>query len=101
MLFRSDSTFFEMFSFPLAQGDPAHVLDRPGAAVLSAEAAQKYFGDENPVARRLEVRLDDTFYDVTVTGVAQPLPPNSSLSFDVLLSHASKAGSSSRRSADA
>jgi putative ABC transport system permease protein len=87
----ADSTFFEMFSFPLAQGDPAHVLDRPGAAVLSAEAAQKYFGDENPVAQRLEVRLDDTFYDVTVTGVAQPLPPNSSLSFDVLLSHASGA----------
>ena len=43
----ADSSFFEMFSFPLISGDPALVLDKPESIVLSRQAAQRYFGTEN------------------------------------------------------
>ncbi len=81
----ADDGFFQMFSFPLERGDARTALRAPNTAVLSTPAAQKYFGDENPVGQRLSVRLGGAFYDVTVTGVAAPLPENSSIRFDVLL----------------
>jgi putative ABC transport system permease protein len=90
-----DSTFFDVFTFPLARGHPETALAKPEGAVLSAEAARRYFGTTEIVGRSLSVRLGEQFYDVTVTGVAAPLPANSSIQFDVLLPMA-RAGSFNR-----
>lgn len=85
----ADSTFFDVFTFPLAHGNPETALARPEGAVLSTEAARRYFGTTEVVGRGLSIRLRERFYDVTVTGVAAPLPSNSSIRFDVLLPRAS------------
>lgn len=79
----ADSTFFELFTFPLAQGDPATALDAPNAIVLTAATAKKYFGDANPMGQTMTFDDERRF---TVTGVLAPSPGPSHLDFDFLLS---------------
>jgi putative ABC transport system permease protein len=81
-----DPALLAVFSFPLLQGDPAHVLDDPNALVLSQRAAQRYFGRADPIGKRLSIKLGETFHDFVVTGIAQDVPQNSSLQFDFLVS---------------
>ncbi|MDX1642514.1 MAG: ABC transporter permease, partial [Balneolaceae bacterium] len=40
----TDVSFFELFSFPLIQGNPETVLSDPSNIVLTPEMAEKYFG---------------------------------------------------------
>jgi len=74
-----DSTFFEMFSFPLLQGKAEEVLREPFSIVLSEEFAKKYFGDENPLGETLEINGK---YNFKVTGILADLPENTQLGFD-------------------
>ncbi|MEM1041804.1 MAG: ABC transporter permease [Bacteroidota bacterium] len=81
----ADSSFFEMFSFPLLAGDPATALDRPDGIVLSERAASVLFPDRSPDGVIGQtVRVDDR-RDFQVTGVAAEVPAYSSLQFDWVL----------------
>ncbi len=79
----ADSGFFEIFSFPLIKGDPSRVLDEPRSMVISESTARKYFGDEDPVGKTIEVFSDSTSYNIT--GVFKDIPDNSSLYFDMVV----------------
>lgn len=83
-VFYADPAFFQMFSYPLVQGEPGQVLSEPGTVVLSESAARKYFGDANPVGRVLDVEgwISGTF---RVAGIFRDVPANSHLQFDILL----------------
>jgi putative ABC transport system permease protein len=85
----ADSTFFEVFSFPLVHGDPATALDAPFSAVLTESTARKYFGDQPALGRSLSVRGDDGVYEFTVTGVAFDAPRATHIQFDLVGSFAS------------
>lgn len=76
-----DSTFFNVFTFPLKYGDSATALQNKRSVVLSEKVAQTLFGDVNPVGRY--VTISDTLQYV-VTGVLAKIPANSSQQFDVL-----------------
>ena len=92
-----DQSFFEMFSFPLKWGDAELALKERHAVVLSDAVARKFFGNENPVGKRLTLRSQQRVVkdgripysypsqDFMVTGVAEPFPENSSIRFDLLL----------------
>ena len=81
--FLGDSTFFDVFSFPLVQGDPETALRDPFSVVLTETTARKYFGEENPIGQVITV---DNRFDFTVTGVARDVPPRSHFHFDFLAS---------------
>ena len=83
-----DSSFFDIFTFPLVQGDAKTVLADPHTVVLSESMADKYFGDENPIG---EVITGDDLYEFTVTGVMRDMPKNTHFHFDFLASYASLA----------
>ena len=85
-LLNVDSTFFSVFTFPLLSGNPATALVRPNTAVISEDAAIKYFGSRDAVGKTLLLKKDTGFEPYTVTGVARRCPQNSSIQFDVLLS---------------
>ena len=51
----ADSTLFHVFSVALEQGDTRHSLDKPNSIVLTKTTAEKYFGDDNPIGKTLEV----------------------------------------------
>jgi putative ABC transport system permease protein len=57
----ADSAFFSMFSFPLLSGDPKTVLDAPEKLVITASAAKKYFGSENPVGKTVKLAVRKIF----------------------------------------
>jgi putative ABC transport system permease protein len=80
----ADSTFFEIFSFPLLAGDPLTILDKPENIVLSETAVKRYFGNENPIGKKLRIENDSTFY--VVSGVMKDVPPNSHMHFDMVAS---------------
>ena len=80
----ADPAFFELFDFPLLQGDPKTVLKEPFTAVFSATTAKKYFGNANPVGQT--VLLTGKGWPVKITGVMKDLPENSQVSGDVIVS---------------
>ncbi len=83
----ADSTFFDMFSFKLLQGNPHTVLSAPHTVVLTASTAKRYFGTENAVGKTLNIGNDSSLYQVN--GVMQDCPSNSQIKFDFLVSFSS------------
>ena len=77
-----DPAVFEVFHYPLVNGDPVTALENPYSLVLSETAARKYFADADPIGKALTIR-DRPF---EVTGVMEDVPENSQLKFDVLVS---------------
>lgn len=77
----TDPSFFEMFSFTLTEGDRATAVDDANSVVISCSAAGKYFGAASPLGRQLLVGGAL----LTVVGVAEDAPANSSIRFDLLI----------------
>ncbi|KPK85050.1 MAG: hypothetical protein AMS27_08420 [Bacteroides sp. SM23_62_1] len=77
-----DSTFFSMFSFPVMKGNPDELLREPYTAVLTEETAEKYFGNEDPIGKSLNINNQ---YEFTVSGLIENPPGNSTLQFDILI----------------
>ena len=79
--------FFTFFTFPLEHGNPETVLQNPKSIVLSKQMAEKYFSKENPIGKILLLKhciitKRNEFEDYIVTGIAEPIPKNSSIQFD-------------------
>ncbi len=82
-----DPAILEVFTFPLVKGDPTTVLEGPYSVVITEAAARKYFGDKDPLGKVLSVEIwgrPPVVWDFVVTGIAKPVPKNSSIRFDFL-----------------
>lgn len=77
----TESSFFEVFNFPLEKGDPATALKDPKGLVLTQRAAEKLFGNEDPLGK--EIRYGD-YGDFHVTGVLKPFVNKTHFEFEVL-----------------
>ncbi|MCD7936610.1 MAG: ABC transporter permease [Tannerellaceae bacterium] len=62
----ADSTFFDMFSFNLLEGDIHTAFESRTSAILSQSFARKMFPDRNPIGQVIKFTDD---FSVTVTGV--------------------------------
>jgi len=82
-LLYADSAMFQIFSFPMIEGNPDKALTEPYSIVLTEKAAKKYFGNEDPLNKVMA--LSDTL-TLTVTGVIQNVPANSHFQFDAVMS---------------
>jgi putative ABC transport system permease protein len=78
----ADSTFLQLFSFPLVKGDKNTALLNPTNVLITEKLAKKYFGNEDPMGKVLRMNSTDNF---TVTGVLANVPANSHLQFDMIL----------------
>lgn len=67
---------FDVFSYPLARGDAGSALADPSSIVLSHEAAETHFPNQNPIGAALTVPAPENGGTVrlTVKGVMKPLP---------------------------
>lgn len=85
-----DSTFLEMFTFPLIAGNPKEALKEPNSIVLTERAALKYFGEdwakEDMLSRTL---VEQSGRAYKITGIAKNPPSASHMPFDVLISMSS------------
>lgn len=78
----TDASFLSIFSFPLISGNVDTALKEPKKAVITENTAKKYFGEENPIGKKLNI----SGIDYWVTGVAENIPQNTVIKWDVLLS---------------
>jgi len=85
-LLYADSTFFDVFSVRLENGDRNTALKRPNSIILTNETARKYFGDENPIGKTLEVNSFVGRVTCEVTAIASKVPANSSFTFNSVVS---------------
>ena len=79
----ADSTFFQLFDFPLTLGNRQHALKQSNAIVLSEETARLLFGNSDPMGKN--VTLNDSLQFV-VTGVMPQLNHTYMRKCDVLVS---------------
>ncbi|MBK8290145.1 MAG: ABC transporter permease [Flammeovirgaceae bacterium] len=77
----ADKDFFEIFSFPLLQGDAAQVFARPNTIAIAQSVADKYFPNKDAIGQ--VIRYNNT-YDYEITGVFKDVPANSHLQFTYL-----------------
>jgi putative ABC transport system permease protein len=80
----TESDFFEIFNFPLLQGNKATALEAPGTAIITEKVAEKYFAHENPIGK---VFWFDNKIAFTVTGVLKDLPENSDRKTGIYVSY--------------
>jgi putative ABC transport system permease protein len=80
-----DPTFFEVFDLPLIAGDKATVLRAPDDVVLTQAKAHQYFGDANPMDRRITLAFDSEVRTYRVVGVLKDPPKSTDLTLDFLV----------------
>ena len=77
-----DKDFLKMFNIRFVRGDINTALNDRHNIVITEETAHKYFGNDDALGKTLPSRG----FLVTVTGVVKPLPLNSHIRFDFLIS---------------
>lgn len=73
----SNAQIFNVFTLPLLSGIPETALELPFSAVIDEETAQKYFRDENPVGKTLNISTRFGVNDFQITGIMKNIPINS------------------------
>jgi putative ABC transport system permease protein len=81
-VFFTEPNFFQVFNYPITKGDKETPLAKPHSIVLTETAANKYFGEENPIGKMLETGFSET--PLLVTYAVKDCPFNSSRRFDIL-----------------
>jgi putative ABC transport system permease protein len=80
----ADPRFFSVFSFPLKKGSVSSVLHDMHNIVLSEKTAKQLFGNDDPVGKTVEIKLENEFEPFVVTGIAENIPSNSTIHFEIL-----------------
>src|SRR5205085_4330185 len=65
----ADPSFLSMFNIQLIKGNVKTALDAPDKILLSENTAKKYFGNDDPLGKRLTDRDPDYTRTFEVTGV--------------------------------
>ncbi|MBO9731842.1 MAG: ABC transporter permease [Chitinophaga sp.] len=72
-------SFFDVFGFKLAAGDPKTALTAPNSIVLTDETAIRFFGTVDPMGK---VIAFDRLGSFVVTGVLAPAPSETHISYE-------------------
>jgi putative ABC transport system permease protein len=78
----TDRELFSIFTLPLIQGTRDAALSGPQSLVISKAAAQKYFGDEDPLGKAMVINDSLSFQ---VAAVLEDIPANSLLHCPILI----------------
>ncbi len=84
----AEPDFFKLFDFKLKEGNP-EAFNEPHSIYLSEEKANLYFPNGNATGQSLEmVVAENQHVEMTVAGVFEDFPVNSSIRFDFLVPYA-------------
>lgn len=81
--FYASESFFNLFDFELSSNSFPNPLKEPFSIILQEETAKKYFKDEDPIGKFLEV---DTLGNFKVTGIIPKTNYKSQFQFQALVS---------------
>ena len=80
----ADPSLFSIFTFPLKYGNTATALHDMNDIVLTESRARQLFGNENPIGKIVELKIGNAFHPFKISAVANDIPVNSTIRFDVL-----------------
>jgi len=78
-----DEDFFEMFTYQFIKGKPETALSTINSIILTEETAIKYFASDEPIGKVLTMNNETK---LTVTGIIENVPSNSTFQFNFLAS---------------
>ncbi|NQV03724.1 MAG: ABC transporter permease [Bacteroidia bacterium] len=82
--FCADPSIPDILTFKVVSGEGKTGLHKRGSVMLSQPAARKYFGQDDPIGQKLEIKSEGIPVALTVTGVFKKLPWNSTMEIDFL-----------------
>jgi len=86
----TDPAFFEVFTFPMIQGNPSTALSKPNSIVITESTAIRIFNSTDVLDKTFELKnvknIRDSVALYTITGVLADPPSNSHLAFEALVS---------------
>ncbi len=87
-IYFADSSFLEMFSYRMVEGDSGEALSKPGHVAISESMAKKYFPDLNRIlGQSITFFMGDRGQtQLEVSGVFEDIPHNSHLKTDFIIS---------------
>ncbi|MEB2782376.1 ABC transporter permease [Algoriphagus sp. C2-6-M1] len=87
-IYYGDSSFLEMFSYRMVQGNSGNALSKPGYVVLSESMAEKYFPDlDRILGQSITFFMGDRGQtQLEVSGIFEDIPHNSHLKTDFIIS---------------
>lgn len=77
------SDFFDIFNFPLAEGNIKTALTEPNTAIITQKLAKKYFGNEDAIGKI--IRINNTA-DFKITGILKDIPLNTDRTQEIYVS---------------
>lgn len=78
--------FFDVFDFKMIEGNISNPLATRNDIILSQAYAKKYFGENDPIGRTLNLQQGADNREFNVAGVFQDIPQTSSIQFDMAFS---------------
>jgi ABC-type antimicrobial peptide transport system permease subunit len=78
----TDSSFFNIFSYPLLSGNPSETFIDPNVIILTKTLSEKLFGDEDPYGKT--VRFNGN-HQLKVVGIMSDFNGNSSLTCEAVV----------------
>ncbi|MEE9463276.1 MAG: ABC transporter permease [Bacteroidales bacterium] len=88
-----DSNIADVFTIPFVRGNPETALNRPNTVVITESIVKKYFGNDDPIGKRI---IGDNDLEFEVTGVVKDVPLNNHFKYDFLASMTSTKGYNSQ-----
>jgi ABC-type antimicrobial peptide transport system permease subunit len=85
-----DPVFFDMFSYPILKGDKKNPITTESSVAMTELAANRLFGDKNPIGQTVTILRDEENVPFTVTAIVEDFPNTSSMGFDVILNFKSQ-----------
>lgn len=81
----ADKPFFEIFTYPLIQGNVSQVFDQKESVVISESLAHKMFNSTDVLDKTIDCSFFGMGVLAKVTGVMKDVPANSTMKFDFVL----------------
>jgi putative ABC transport system permease protein len=81
----ADADFFEMFDFPLVNGEEHQLLHQASEIILTEETAIRFFGTSDVLNKIVSIQLGENFEDFTIKAIAANVPANSSIRFNSII----------------
>jgi putative ABC transport system permease protein len=83
----AEPEFFDVFNFPLVQGDKTTALKEPNSAIITRQIAKKYFGNENAIGKIIRYAFSSSSIDFKITGILEDLPNNTDRKQEIYFSY--------------
>lgn len=74
-----DKSFFDMFYFPVRQGEKKDFFEQPNSILLTRNLALRLFGSKDPIGKTVKFKNEHL---LVVRGILKDIPQNSSITFE-------------------